>query len=61
MHETFRDKNSLEDTWPNFLTNVNAIILKIVQEHKIFENHQSIPLVLLLAECKFGKIAESAN
>lgn len=64
MHETFRDKsNILEDTWANFISNANLVVLRIIQDNQseIFLTNESIPMILLMSFNINGAIKDQAE
>jgi hypothetical protein len=61
MHETFRDKTNLEDTWHNCIVHANLVILGLISDLGLYYNHDSVPMMLFMSLGKFGNVADSAN
>ena len=57
MHETFRNKVNLDDTWANCVVNSIYAIMVLLQDD-LFKRHESIPFVLLISLGQFGKVAD---
>ena len=59
MHETFRDKVNLDDSWANCMVNSIYVIMMVLKD-ELFARHESIPFILLISLGKFGRVADQA-